>query len=86
MTLLSPSRAVSLVLIVVFPRNFWFSPCPSSPSAYSYATKTHARRSLPKCDPGSKAKCAMSPQVAPVQSDTPGRKHGKEYLEPDFSL
>lgn len=85
MTLSSLSRAVSLVLIVVFPCNFWFSPCPSSPSAYSYPAETCARPSLPKCDPGSKAKCSMPPCVAPVQSDTPsGRKHGKKYSEPDF--
>lgn len=51
-TPLGPSRAVSPALIVVFPRDFWFSPCPSSPSADSLPAQPRARAALPKCDPG----------------------------------
>lgn len=65
MALLSPSRAVSPALIAVFPCNFWFSPCPSSPSAYSDPVETRARLSLPQHLQQIKAKHTKPPRLAP---------------------
>lgn len=70
----------------MFPRNVWFSPCPSSPSAYSYPAETRARLSLPECVRLIKAKGTVPPLPALVLLDTPGRKHGKRYPEPNFSF